>query len=721
MTQKIRGIDIPIAYMSLFDPYRIKVVEGGRGSAKSESVGRYYLIKSGQRKGRFLCTREYQNSIADSVYKVLIDIIQDEENGIGDMFEYNKQTIINKVTGSDFIFKGLQDINGIKSIKGITDCWVEEAMGLKKETLEILIPTIREPNSELLFTLNRTEELDPVIERFCVEPDPDVLHLHTTYRDNKYFPSVLDKERLKDKARDINLYRHIWEGEPRRNKGNLFDLSWFMFVKQEHLPKEQDYNFRFITADTAYKDKEENDYTVFSYWGVLDKKLYLLDVIRKQLNAIDVESWAEPFIRPKISYNFRYVWIEDKGHGIYLNQSFRKKGIPVPTQEKISEILIRKNNKVERANNSIAWIDKVNNNVIINADIKSEVLRDIKQEMVFFPNGAHDDFCLSGDTRVATIFGDKQIKDIRKGNIVLTPIGLRRVEISQKTGDKAVISNIGLTGTPEHKVYNIDTFIDLSKAVSYKTDTLSYGGLIKWRYLKLLSLMDGHIGLWGRENITSPKVQQMRAGSVLKDFTLQFGSFIVGKKYPKAITFTIKTVMFLITTTLTWSVYRVSNTALYARELCQMLKKNILIRLDHLQNLGINHQRVESGIKKKQKTNGKIQRYILIPVLYVARHLLGIIKIVIRFVVIIVGTRTTAEKNNKNNNQLEKNNTILETTNKKVVNDIIPVYNIKVVEAKMYYANGILVSNCDTFIDAIKIGLATKDYSQELRQLLGVK
>jgi predicted phage terminase large subunit-like protein len=385
-------IDIPIAYKPLFKPYRIKVLEGGRGSAKSETVARYFLIKSGMRKGRFLCTREYQNSIADSVYRVLVDVIKDEANGLSELFEYNKQTIINKVTGSDFIFKGLQDIMGIKSIKGITDCWVEEAHGLKTETLETLVPTIREPNSELVFTLNREEELDPVIEKFCLKDDPDVLHLHTTFRDNPYFPEVLEKERLKDRENDIHLYNHIWEGEPRRNKGNLFDLTWFNFMPKENIPQDKDFDFRFVTADTSYKEKESNDYTVFSYWGVLNKKLYLLDVIRKRMNAIDVEDWAVKFIKPKVSYGFRYAWIEDKGHGIYLNQKLPSHDIPIPSQEKIKDKLARRINKVERANNIIAWIDKSNYNVIINTGIDPEILREIKQEMVFFPTGKHDDF-----------------------------------------------------------------------------------------------------------------------------------------------------------------------------------------------------------------------------------------------------------------------------------------------------------------------------------------
>jgi len=390
----IPNLNIPYIYVGIFEPYRIKILEGGRGSAKSETVARYYIIKSCREKRLFLCTREYQNSVQESVYRTIVDIIEDKANNLNGIFFYNKQTIINKITGSRFIFKGLQDIYGIKSMKGITDCWVEEAHGLKKETLEDLEPTIRgSEDAEIIYTLNRQTNDDCVVKKHLEYLDKDVLHIKSTYRDNPYFPKVLRRDMLKDKERNYELYLHIWEGQARRLKGALFDLEWFSFIDADKMPAEKDYNYRFITADTAYKDKQENDYHCFSYWGVKDKSLYLIDVIIDKLKSIDVEEWCLRFIKPKLSYNFRYVWIEDKGHGIYLNQKLPSFSVPIPTQDKIKDVLDRKGDKVERANNILPYINKMCYNMFINRGIKQKVQDEIKNQLVFFPEkSVNDDF-----------------------------------------------------------------------------------------------------------------------------------------------------------------------------------------------------------------------------------------------------------------------------------------------------------------------------------------
>lgn len=387
----IEDIEIPVllppAYKPIFQPKRYKLLSGGRGSAKSETVGRYLIIRASTECLRILCTREYQKNISESVYLVLKDIIT--SHGLHN-YEITKSEIKNVATGSHFIFTGLQDIDSIKSMKGINICWCEEAHSLSEHSIEVLTPTIREPNSELIFTFNRQEEEDPIYTKFCKNPMSNVWYIHTTYRDNPFFPEVLKEEMEIDKITDTNLYNHKWEGMPLANKGNIFDLSWFLFTDQ--LPAEKDYDYRYITCDTAYKEKQESDYTVFPYWGIKDKKLYLIDILRDKKQSVDVEGWSTPWIKPKVTYGFRYVWIEDKGHGIYLNQRFPQIDIPVPPEDVNHEIISRKQDKVERANNAIPWIDKINKNVIINSRIDAKVLNECKQELVFFPNGAHDDF-----------------------------------------------------------------------------------------------------------------------------------------------------------------------------------------------------------------------------------------------------------------------------------------------------------------------------------------
>lgn len=78
-------IEFPDKLQCLFGPQRYTVLHGGRGGAKSWGVARSYLIRGAQSKRRFLCTREVQKSIQQSVHKLLSDQIQ--AMGLGAFYE----------------------------------------------------------------------------------------------------------------------------------------------------------------------------------------------------------------------------------------------------------------------------------------------------------------------------------------------------------------------------------------------------------------------------------------------------------------------------------------------------------------------------------------------------------------------------------------------------------------------------------------------------------
>lgn len=78
-------IEFPKRLRCLFEPHRYKVFHGGRGGAKSWGIARYLLIDGATKPQRFLCTREVQKSIKDSVHKLLNDQIQ--SMGLGAFYE----------------------------------------------------------------------------------------------------------------------------------------------------------------------------------------------------------------------------------------------------------------------------------------------------------------------------------------------------------------------------------------------------------------------------------------------------------------------------------------------------------------------------------------------------------------------------------------------------------------------------------------------------------
>jgi phage terminase large subunit len=193
--------------------HRYKSFYGSRGGAKSWAFARALLCIAATQKIRVLCTREFQSSIAESVHKLLC--IQIEQLGLQEYYTIQKNSIVSSC-GSEFIFKGLCfNIQEIKSLEDIDICWVEEAQSTSEESWQVLIPTIRKEGSEIWLSWNTGEVKDPTYQRFVVSPPPDCISIKVGWRDNKYFPETLRKEKDYCQLVDPDAYDHIWEGNPR--------------------------------------------------------------------------------------------------------------------------------------------------------------------------------------------------------------------------------------------------------------------------------------------------------------------------------------------------------------------------------------------------------------------------------------------------------------------------------------------------------------------------
>ena len=164
-------------------------------------------------KKRILCCREIQRSIKDSVKRILDDEIG--RHGLENEFDSTIAGIRHKRTGSNFIFAGLRsDPDGIKSTEGIDIAWVEEAHTVSQASLDILIPTVREENSEIWFSYNPRFDDDPVHAMFSDEIKPPRSYVQDVqYWDNPWFPDVLREEMEFCKEHDYNKYLHVWEGK----------------------------------------------------------------------------------------------------------------------------------------------------------------------------------------------------------------------------------------------------------------------------------------------------------------------------------------------------------------------------------------------------------------------------------------------------------------------------------------------------------------------------
>lgn len=213
MTTAEMNLSFAPKFKPLFKPKRYKTFHGGRGGAKSWAAARALVIMAASGKLRILCTREVQNSIKDSVHKLLKDQI--EMLGLNPWFRITNESITS-ASGSEFLFKGLRfDPLGIKSTEGVDICWVEEAQSVSSDSWAILIPTIRKEGSEIWVTFNPGEESDPTYQRFIVNPPDDSITVEVNYYDNPYLPETLRKEMEYCKRVDYDAYEHIWLGKPK--------------------------------------------------------------------------------------------------------------------------------------------------------------------------------------------------------------------------------------------------------------------------------------------------------------------------------------------------------------------------------------------------------------------------------------------------------------------------------------------------------------------------
>lgn len=207
-------------FTPLFEPdnpnyhARYKVFYGGRGGRKSWEVARACILKATQSKLLIVCTREFQNSISDSVLRLLANQI--EMIGLSWFFEIQRTTIIGK-NGSEFIFKGLNGltVDSIKSLEGADICWVEESHSVSDHSWRVLIPTIRKENSEIYITFNPDLPTDPVYQRFVINQPDNCYIAKVNYTQNPDCPDVLIQEAEYLKRVDYEAYAHVWLGEVR--------------------------------------------------------------------------------------------------------------------------------------------------------------------------------------------------------------------------------------------------------------------------------------------------------------------------------------------------------------------------------------------------------------------------------------------------------------------------------------------------------------------------
>jgi len=196
----------------------VRGAHGGRGSAKTRTFAKMTAVRAHMwdmegRDGIILCGRQFMNSLADSSLEEIKIAIR-EEDWLAPHFDIGETYIRTKSGRISYSFAGLdRNIDSIKSKSRILLAWIEEAEPVTEEAWVKLIPTLREEDSELWVTWNPERKEAPTNKRFYNSDDPRTKIVQMNWRDNPWFPDILDRQRLKDEKERPHSYGHIWEGE----------------------------------------------------------------------------------------------------------------------------------------------------------------------------------------------------------------------------------------------------------------------------------------------------------------------------------------------------------------------------------------------------------------------------------------------------------------------------------------------------------------------------
>ncbi len=327
-----KTIEIPREFQQLFGrDWREAAVYGGRFSLKSHTVARFILIRARQEKTRVACFREFQNSIGESSHQLLADLIKYYELN---EFEVTNNSIVNKLNGSDFLFKGLYlNEQSIKSIEGIDLAWIEEAQTVSNESLEVLTPTVRKPGSQIVYTYNRLLEDDPVHQRLVVEGRPNTLIINVNYHTalkHGMMPEVIKLEMEDDKLKRPALYNHKWLGEPNSMERKIY-TNWQLL---DAIPHEA----RFVRRglDFGYSNDPTAVVDIYKYNGgyILDEVTHqkglsnkqIADLLQPHASILTIADSAEPKSIDEIySYGINIIGAtkgkDSVAHGIQYVQS----------------------------------------------------------------------------------------------------------------------------------------------------------------------------------------------------------------------------------------------------------------------------------------------------------------------------------------------------------------------------------------------------------------
>lgn len=168
---------------------RYLVLMGGGGSGKSVFTAQKIIVRMlSEKKHRFLILRKVKITLRESVFSELKAVIS--RWGLAKLFKINESDLrIRCVNGNEILFAGLDDVEKLKSIHGVTSVWIEEASEISPEDFRQLDIRLRGKTlnyKQMIITFNPIDVNHWLKKEFFDRKKPNCTRLHSTYKDNKF-------------------------------------------------------------------------------------------------------------------------------------------------------------------------------------------------------------------------------------------------------------------------------------------------------------------------------------------------------------------------------------------------------------------------------------------------------------------------------------------------------------------------------------------------------
>lgn len=264
-------------YDHLFDYDTFTEVHyGGASSGKSHGVFQKIVIKAlkdWKKPRKILVLRKVGATVRDSVFADVQATLS--YFGIINMCKINMSAFrIELPNGAEFIFKGMDNPEKIKSIKGISDVVMEEASEFTLDDYTQLTLRLRDKahkQKQIYLMFNPVSKANWVYNAFFVKKPKNTVVYQTTYKDNRFL-DALTRENIEELANRNEAYYKIYA------LGEFATLDKLVFPKYTKALLNKD-DLRQITSYFGLDYGFINDPSAFMHVKIDDdhKRLYVVE------------------------------------------------------------------------------------------------------------------------------------------------------------------------------------------------------------------------------------------------------------------------------------------------------------------------------------------------------------------------------------------------------------------------------------------------------------